>query len=141
MQVTQLNHYALRVAPEELATIAAFYVDILGLTDGYRPGFPFPGRWLYCGDTAVVHLLGTGAARSGAATTGRLDHIAFTATGLAAMKARLGERHIPFTERSVPDLDLHQLFLLDPEGVQIELNFQAGESATRADVWTGRDPG
>lgn len=140
MRVTQLNHYALRVAPEELAGVAAFYVELLGLTEGYRPSFPFPGRWLYCGDTAVVHLLGTGQARAGAPATGRLDHIAFSATGLAEMRARLARRNIPYTERSVPDLDLHQLFLLDPEGVQIELNFQAGESETRAGVYTGRDP-
>ena len=32
-----------------------------------------------------------------------------------------------FRERTVPNIGLHQLFLSDPDGVVIELNFPAAE--------------
>jgi len=32
-----------------------------------------------------------------------------------------------FRERTVPDLGLHQLFIDDPNGVTIELNYPASE--------------
>ena len=37
---------------------------------------------------------------------------------------RLGERGISFKERDVPGQALHQLFLKDPDGVTIEINFR-----------------
>ena len=39
----------------------------------------------------------------------------------------LNRLKIPFRERSVPLIKLHQLFVDDPNGVVIELNYPAGE--------------
>jgi hypothetical protein len=59
--------------------------------------------------------------------TGTFDHIAFVATGLADMLRRLKQKNVAYRERAVPDLGLHQVFLDDPSGVVIELNYPATE--------------
>jgi catechol 2,3-dioxygenase-like lactoylglutathione lyase family enzyme len=139
-----LNHYSIRTP--DLEACRKFYTGVLGLAVGPRPEFPFPGLWLYEGDTsvwanAVVHIIGIDRAdpsglqgylgdRDAAALkgTGVLDHIAFFATGLAAMRTKLQGLGIAARERTVPGLGLHQLFLDDPNGVVIELNYPAAEA-------------
>ena len=59
-----LNHVSIRSA--DLAACERFYCGLLGLAVGPRPPFPFPGLWLYAGDTAqysnaAVHIIGYGA--------------------------------------------------------------------------------
>ncbi len=56
-----LNHYSIRTV--DLAACERFYCGLLGLVVGPRPPFPFPGLWLYQGDTSVwanaaVHIIG-----------------------------------------------------------------------------------
>jgi catechol 2,3-dioxygenase-like lactoylglutathione lyase family enzyme len=127
MALEKLDHYTIRVRPEDLAEIRRFYVEVLGLDDGARPPFSFPGHWLYCGGAPVVHLAGT-AERTPAPESGRLDHIAFGASGLAQMRRQLAELEVAFDERTVPGLGLHQLFVEDPNGIKIELNYPAAEA-------------
>jgi hypothetical protein len=43
---------------------------------------------------------------------------------------------LKYFERSVPTLGLHQMFLKDPNGVMIELNFPASEAPTEKDAAT-----
>lgn len=140
MAVQKLAHFSVRTT--DLAASRRFYTDVLGLRDGWRPAFDFPGAWLYCGgdspDDAVVHLIGVdradpsgldaylgdrdaSALRGGAA----VDHLAFTATDLPGMRRRLEQAGVAWRERTVPNLGLHQLFCEDPCGVVIELNFPA----------------
>ena len=64
--------------------------------------------------------------------TGTLDHMAFRATGLAQMRARLRENNVAYRERTVPSLGLHQVFFEDPSDVTIELNFPAAEAEQAA---------
>ena len=121
-----LSH--LLVLARDLDATRDFYVDVLGLTVGPRPPFRFPGCWLYLGDRAVVHLADK-SSDPGPADTGPIDHIAFEATGLAEMVARLEALAIPVRHRKVPDLGLHQIFIHDPNGVRIELTYPATEGA------------
>ena len=136
MPLENLNHVL--VLTRDLEATRDFYVDVLGLEDGYRPPFPFSGHWIYLGDRAVVHVAenrgyldARDQVRDGSAdnATGSIDHIAFEASGLRAMIARLEESDIAAHHRKVPDLDLHQVFVHDPNGVRIELNFPAHEGA------------
>ena len=143
-----LNHYSIRTT--DIDACRDFYAQVLGLTVGPRPAFPFPGAWMYRGDhadyaNAVVHIIGVdkqktdglhdylgardGEAGSGLQGTGAIDHIAFNADGLAAMLAHLNASAVPFRERSVPGIGLHQLFLHDPLGIMVELNYPAAEKA------------
>ena len=135
MALELLDHYSIRTA--KLEQTRAFYVEVLGLTEGYRPTFDFPGHWLYCGSRAVVHLIGANAEGttaflgerdvSASNSTGALDHIAFRATDLKTMHGTLEARQIQRKERTIPDLDLHLVFIEDPNGITIELNYVAGE--------------
>ena len=141
----QLNHFSIRTL--DLPACQHFYCDVLGLVVGPRPPFPFPGLWLYAGDTAVyanaaVHIIGIDRsdpvglqqylgdrAEASLQGTGAVDHLAFFSTGLVATLARMREHGVPFRERTVPVLNLHQVFVDDPTGVVIELNFPAAEHA------------
>jgi hypothetical protein len=58
-----------------------------------------------------------------------LDHIAFSATGLAAMLAHSRQDGLPHRERTVPSLGTHQVFLEDPSQATLELNYPANETA------------
>jgi hypothetical protein len=43
------------------------------------------------------------------------------------MHRRLQDSNLPYRERTVPGLGLHQLFIEDPSGITIELNYPADE--------------
>ena len=136
MPLTRLAHYL--VFAEDLEKSKAFYVDLLGLRVGERPPFPFPGYWLYLGDTACVHMAPAsltkgqidylGEAREVGANTGAVDHIAFSATDLADFIARAEAHNVDMIKRIVPEDGSCQVFFRDPDGIKIELTF-AGEEA------------
>ena len=123
MHVGRLDHFTVRCRPQELDELRDFYVRVLGLVDGARPDFQFPGHWLYSEGHPIVHLaavLDTRPARE----TGSLDHIAFSGRRLDETVRRLKEQKIPFDERPVPGFALHQVFFSDPQGLEIELTFE-----------------
>ena len=132
MGVQALEHVTIRCA--QLQRTRDFYVELMGLTEGDRPNFPFRGHWLYLGAIPVVHLVeasdSAGAwgrdivipkAEDG---TGSFDHVAFRGDDFAAMRARLQKAGVTFKERMVPGGALSQLFVPDPEGVLVEINFR-----------------
>jgi catechol 2,3-dioxygenase-like lactoylglutathione lyase family enzyme len=142
--INRLAHFSLRTPQLEISR--RFYCEVLGFREGFRPAFDFPGAWLYHpGDDAdfgVVHLIGidpddprglsdylgdkgTDALHGSAA----VDHLAFLATDLPGMLDRLQAGGLDYRERTVPSLGLHQVFVEDPSGVTIELNFPAEEAA------------
>jgi catechol 2,3-dioxygenase-like lactoylglutathione lyase family enzyme len=123
MPAEQLDHYTIECA--DLERTRSFYCDVLGLADGVRPAIGIPGHWLYCGGAPVVHLMKRKAGEISADHSGRLDHIAFRCTEPEAMRARLRARDIPFQENAIPGFGLLQMFVRDPDGLQLELNFRA----------------
>jgi catechol 2,3-dioxygenase-like lactoylglutathione lyase family enzyme len=130
MPALALNHYTINV--RDLEMTRAFYEEIVGLKAGERPPLGFPGYWLYCGDMPVVHLVGhrpENPVIEGTPPAGRLDHIAFSAENLTLMKERLNANRIDFQERVLPRLNMTQLFFQDPDGIYIEFNFPAAETA------------
>jgi catechol 2,3-dioxygenase-like lactoylglutathione lyase family enzyme len=135
MGLNALNHYTIR--PADLEATKDFYVDVLGLEIGYRPPLAFPGYWLYCGGQPTVHLIGPRAddahpKHREAGPTGLLDHIAFSCTGLQAMRANLAARGVRHEERVIPRDRQTQIFLHDPDGVAVELNYPPEETAATA---------
>jgi catechol 2,3-dioxygenase-like lactoylglutathione lyase family enzyme len=125
MPVEVLEHYTIRCA--SLERTRDFYADIVGLTVGPRPNFNFAGYWLYCGGSPVIHLVearGSQAATPGEHSTGALDHVAFRGVDLEKTRAHFRANGIAFTENAVPDFELHQIFLHDPDGIMVELNFR-----------------
>lgn len=127
-----LAHVSVR--SRNLAASLRFYTEVLGLATGPRPPFGFPGAWLYGREEdssqGVIHLIGPGSEEylgDRSSGSGALDHVAFTATGWPALRGRLEALNIKFNVRTVPQLGLRQVFLSDPDGIVIELNFPAGE--------------
>lgn len=118
MPLSQLDHVTILCS--DLARSRAFYAEALGLVDGDRPPFNFPGAWLWLEGRAVVHLIG--GRNPGTMGTGSFDHVAFAASDLEGTRARLTKAGIPFREAAVPGRPLHQIFVSDPDGVTIELN-------------------
>lgn len=134
MTLEALDHCAIRTT--RLEETHRFYVDVLGLEVGPRPPLALPGYWLYGGGRPIVHLMEIGEhygadvfdqpvhGQRGAEGPG-VDHLAFRVSGLASLRERLGALGIPYRELSMRAADLHQVFLVDPNGVIAELNFQA----------------
>lgn len=124
MPVRQIQHVNIRCADAKASR--DFYVELLGLAQGDRPPFASQGYWLYSGEVPVVHLVQkpAGEARKGPGT-GELDHVAFEGVDLEAMRSALKARGHPFREAVVPRDGTVQLFVADPDGVLLELNFAA----------------
>ena len=146
MPIQKLAHFSVRTS--DLEASRRFYCGALGFKEGFRPPFKFPGAWLYRGDDeaefGVVHLIGidrndpTGLVdylgdkdESALHGSAAVDHLAFLATDLEGMLHRLRGAGLELRERTVPNLGLHQVFVEDPSGVTIELNFPAAEAAAR----------
>lgn len=120
MSIHGVDHINIRT--RDLERCVDFYCKVLGFKKGYRPPFDAPGAWLYSDGAPLVHI--SIAGRKPAATTGALDHIAFAARGYAATKRRLERAGIAFEAFQVPDNPVRQLFIRDPDGLAVELNFR-----------------
>ena len=125
MPISGMNHFT--VLTGDLDATKAFYVDILGLSEGFRPDLGFPGAWLYVGGQAVLHIVAGRGMPSH--PRGVIDHMAFSARDLGAVAARLKERGIDYDLRRLPTTGAWQLFCLDPSGARVELDFEASEPA------------
>ena len=130
-------HVTLLCAPAQLRDVKDFYSRVIGLESGARPAFDFPGAWMYAGNEPIIHLAAVlqdsavasvESSRSvmpGGGATGSVDHVALRATGtVAENRDKLQRCGVPYTEAPVPGFPLYQLFLNDPLGVKIELNFE-----------------
>ena len=141
MPLSHLEHFLIQSA--DLEATREWYIRVLGLSEGPHPDFGVPVHWLYLGGRDVLHLTtgGPGASanrkrylgQESEATQGSgvIDHVAFRATGLLDMIAHLERLGIAFKERQVDAQGLYQLFLFDPNGVKVELNFAAAEAKGR----------
>ncbi len=119
--VRGLDHINIRTA--DLAATRGFFTEVLGLTEGWRPAFPFPGSWLYVGDKAVVHLVQV--SKPAAASEGSaLDHFAFEITDYDEALKRVRATGLSFLETDVPGSSIRQIFVRDGNGVSIELNWK-----------------
>ncbi len=125
MAIQGMNHFT--VLASDLDATLRFYCDLLGLRAGARPPFDFPGAWLYCGDTAVLHVIAGRPLPPSPA--GVIDHMAFSARDLAATVASLKRHQIDYSLRQLPGDGTWQLFFNDPDGAKVELDFDAAEPA------------
>lgn len=145
MPLTELNHYFVRA--NDLEKTKDFYVKVLGFEVMPRPNFPFPGYWLGINGKIQVHMGPAGIPNQehyylgtpkGAATdhAGVVDHIAFLASNPQEFVARFKKLGMDYRPRSLPESELFQLFIKDPNGLTIELNFFGIKAAPD---WGGED--
>jgi catechol 2,3-dioxygenase-like lactoylglutathione lyase family enzyme len=120
MAVTAFQHVNTRSADVERTK--DFYVR-LGLRVGDRPPFASRGYWMYLGDQPVLHLVQRPDGQEHHGHAGNLDHVAFQGTDLEGTKRALADAGIEVREAIVPRDNTVQLFVKDPDGITIELNF------------------
>jgi catechol 2,3-dioxygenase-like lactoylglutathione lyase family enzyme len=128
VSVGVLDHYNIRT--RKFPETVHFYEDILGLENGARPNFSFPGAWMYSEGKPVVHLVDISpTSEPQKPDSGVVHHVAFVSRGFAAMKTRLSSKGVVFDTVEVPGGALWQIFITDPNGVVVELNYDAAREA------------
>ncbi|MDE0538849.1 MAG: VOC family protein [Rhodospirillales bacterium] len=134
MPLDEMDHFSIRTI--KLEECKEFYETVLGMSVGDRPPLDFPGYWMYVGKMAVVHLVGIDEDDPSGLIEylgdvdlddldggGAVDHLAFRASDVDELKSRLEKLKIPYRERMVPEMNLQQVFLEDPNNITIELNY------------------
>ena len=123
--IVGMNHFT--AIGEDRRKTLDFYVGLLGLKEGYRPDLGFDGAWLYGdGTQAILHLYFD--RKAPAQRAGVIDHMAFSASDLKAVKARFDERKVKYDLRRQAGAGTWQLFSHDPNGAKVELDFDPSES-------------
>jgi catechol 2,3-dioxygenase-like lactoylglutathione lyase family enzyme len=133
MGLRRMEHFL--VLTDDIEATKNFYCDALGMHVGFRPELDFAGYWVYLGDVPVVHIADHASyvdwtrevgipISSGPPGTGALDHVAFNAEGFDEMAGGLRARGIELSHNVLADIKLKQIFLKDPNGLSIELNFR-----------------
>lgn len=132
MPLIDLNHFFVRAS--DLERSRNFYCEALGFEVMPRPDFRFPGYWLGVGGKVQIHMgpdaipaapviyLGT-TTNSARDNSGVVDHIAFQATAPEELGLRLQQLGLSYRTRHFPGIPLFQIFVADPDGLMIELNF------------------
>jgi catechol 2,3-dioxygenase-like lactoylglutathione lyase family enzyme len=123
MAISAMNHFT--VLTDDVPRTVHFYCNLLGLAEGARPDLGFPGAWLYAGDAAILHIVG-GQPRE-KLKAGVIDHMAFSAKGLSETLAMLITYNIEHTCRRQTGTGTWQVFLFDPNGARVELDFPSDE--------------
>ena len=133
-----LNHILLRAG--NIQVMSQFLIQTLGLTNGFRPPFDFPGIWLYSEDQPLIHIVEMAAKNDGlsdylgeqktiSGAMGVIDHVALTGTHYFELLSRLKQQQIQYYERTVPLSNEHQVFVEGPDNLRLELLFNADKSS------------
>jgi catechol 2,3-dioxygenase-like lactoylglutathione lyase family enzyme len=123
----RLDH--INIQATRLDETVAFYRDLLGLeaTNPPPPLDPAKVQWMRNDDgAAIFHITTAGSIGtiSEGEGTGPVHHVALDCIDPQAMIARLDARKIAHRDNYVVAIKLHQIFVEDPNGVLLELNFR-----------------
>ena len=138
MPLTRLDHFFVRA--RDLERSRTFYCEALGLEVMPRPDLPFAGYWLGVNGQIQVHMGSDGipeaddfylrtSTNSARDNSGVVDHIAFQATDPEVVALRLASLGLLSRTRYIAEIRLFQIFVADPDGLLIELNFPGVEAA------------
>ena len=98
MPALSLDHW--NVFCKDLKATVKFYEKYVGLHDGDRPPFNFPGAWLYAGEKPILHLVSeTGRKDHG---SGAIDHVAINCSDIRATIDKVKKDKVPYEVRKVP---------------------------------------
>jgi catechol 2,3-dioxygenase-like lactoylglutathione lyase family enzyme len=125
MPLHKIDHVTINAT--DLDRTCAFYGDALGFGVKKMEGRGYTGAWLLLSGHPFVHVV-VRRAQQAPDTTGIIDHFALEATDIAGTRAHLSKVGVAFRENALPEFELHQIVVRDPDGVKVELNFR-GQSA------------
>lgn len=131
MRVEALDHINIIVADIDAA--ADFYSSLFGLErrDAPPPLTPRNAQWMYDGDgRAIIHITSLDCPRAydrdvAPGPTGSIHHVALRCSGYEEMIGRLTARGLDHQLNLIDAIGLRQIFVEDPHGVLLELNFFA----------------
>ena len=121
--ILSINHIQLVAEKDLVIQLRDFYVDVVGLTEGFRPPFDRFGFWLYIEDKDVLHLITPKENDGRSSQKSSFDHVAFKTSNYQGVLKKLQSLSISFEEKPIPGMTAHQIFLRDPAGNRVELNF------------------
>ncbi|WP_156842348.1 VOC family protein [Novosphingobium aquimarinum] len=130
MQVSGIDH--VNILTRDLDATARFYADVMGLARAENPAIKagFQGAWMRdAAGNALVHLVWKDpetdhyAGYEPGALTNAVHHVAFKCAGFEDMVQRLEGLEIEYRVNDLSHLGLRQIFLTDPNAVNLELNF------------------
>ena len=121
--ILSINHIQLVAEKDLVMQLRDFYCDVVGLTEGFRPPFERFGFWLYIGDKDVLHLITPKEGDGRSFQKSSFDHVAFKTGNYQNVLKKLKALNVPFEEKPIPGMAAHQIFLRDPTGNRVELNF------------------
>ena len=122
--ILSINHIQLVAEKDLVIQLRDFYCNVVGLTEGFRPAFERFGFWLYIGDKDVLHLITPKEGDSRSLQKSSFDHVAFKTDHYQDVLQKLRRLNIPFDEKPIPGMSAQQIFLRDPAGNRVELNFE-----------------
>ena len=133
MRVNRLDH--VNIQTMKLAETVRFYADVLDLDAGDPPPplDPAQVQWMFDGDgRAIFHLSSPGSLNAvedvnTSADTGAVHHVALDCSGHDEMIERLRALGVEHRLNHVQAIDLKQIFVRDPNGVLLELNYRQGQ--------------
>lgn len=121
MPLRRLDHVNLRTA--HLPRMIDFYCRVLGLEEGRRPAFGFPGAWLYLEGAPIVHLVGVDAPPAAYRRDQQLEHFAIAGDDMAGFLETIEAEGIPYRRVDLPDMPITQINIHDPDGNHLHVDF------------------
>ncbi|WP_150294122.1 VOC family protein [Sphingobium estronivorans] len=133
MAVRSLDHVNIRTA--DVPTTAAFFRDILGLEARVAPGADDidKGCWIHDPSGHPIVHIGPSEGRypsddmlpfTPARGSGAVHHVALECDDVDDMVQRIASTGRTFTRKDYPPANLTQIFVLEENGVLLELNFR-----------------
>jgi catechol 2,3-dioxygenase-like lactoylglutathione lyase family enzyme len=124
--IERLDHINVRTA--RLDEMIAWYGEVLGMEPGPRPGFSFPGAWLYAKGQPLVHLVAEETAPTDPGKDLKLEHGAFSATGYSGFIEKLEARGERYRVGRIEDFGIVQVNVWDPDGNHLHIDFAMHET-------------
>jgi catechol 2,3-dioxygenase-like lactoylglutathione lyase family enzyme len=104
----------------DLEASRTFYRDLLGFREIKRANFNFAGAWLFNYGVQIHLIEDTSAPDRSGKISGRADHVAFHTDDIASVEASLTHAGTDFYKSVVPETNVTQIFIHDPDGNTVE---------------------
>ena len=144
--IRNLDH--VNIVTKKFGDTIRFYTEVLGMKNAGLPGGMVSNRNAFIcddNDNAVLHIQGVdpedpqptldsirkrlGTLRTSIALedldgSASIEHVAFACHDYDAVRDRLGRHGLEMRFNDVPQMSLRQIFVNDPNGITLELNFR-----------------
>ena len=98
MPALSLDHW--NIYCKDLDATVRFYERYVGLKNGDRPPFMFPGAWMYAGDKAILHIVSETDRKDHG--SGAIDHVAINCSDIRGTIDTIKKDGVPYEVRKVP---------------------------------------